>query len=80
MAQMILGGKMFCPDSKTAIGALPNYISDESIENLQPMNANFGIIESLDRRVKNKVERYNQIAIRALDRLKEQLSEYDERG
>ena len=80
MAQMILGGKMFEPSTKTAIGALPNYISDESIEKLQPMNANFGIIESLDRRVKNKVERYNAIAMRALEVLKQQLSEYDERG
>jgi len=78
MAQILLGKKMFEPDSKTAIGALPNYISDESIEKLQPMNANFGIIESLDRRVKNKVERYNAIALRALDVLKEQLSEYSD--
>ena len=73
MAKMLLGEEMFEPDSKTCIGALPLYISDESIEKLQPMNANFGIIDSLDRRIRNKVERYNAIALRALETVKEQL-------
>jgi len=77
MAQMLLGKEMFQPDSKTCIGALPLYISDESIEKLQPMNANFGIIDSLDRRIKNKVERYNTIAQRALETVKEQLLKYN---
>lgn len=78
MAQMLLGKKMFEPDSKTAIGALPLYISDEALEKLQPMNANFGIIDSFDKRIKNKVERYNAIALRALDTLKEQLKNYSD--
>ena len=73
MAKMLLGEEMFEPDSKTCIGALPLYISDESIEKLQPMNANFGIIDSLDKRIRNKVERYNAIALRALETVKEQL-------
>ena len=77
MAKMLLGEDMFEPSSKTAIGALPLYISDESIEKLQPMNANFGIIDSLDRRIKNKVERYNAIALRALETVKEQLLKYN---
>ena len=37
------------------------------------MNANFGIIDSLDKRIRNKVERYNAIALRALETVKEQL-------
>lgn len=77
MAKMLLGEDMFEPDSKTCIGALPLYISDESIEKLQPMNANFGIIDSLDKRIRNKVERYNQIALRALETVKEQLLKYN---
>ena len=77
MAMLIEGREMFQPDMKTAIGSLPLYISDESIEKLQPMNANFGIIESLDKRVKNKVERYNQIALRALEIIKEQVKNYE---
>lgn len=77
MAMQILGKEMFCPDAKTAIGALPLYISNESIEKLQPMNANFGIIESLDERVKNKIERYERIAMRALGIIREQVKSYE---
>ena len=53
----------------TATGALSNYISEGSCSEFQPMNVNFGIIESLDVRIKNKVERYTEIANRALDKL-----------
>ncbi len=78
MAMLINGKPMFEPSSKTAIGSLPLYISNEGIEKLQPMNANFGIIDSLDRRIKNKVERYNAIACRALEIVKEQVDMYEE--
>lgn len=77
MAMMIKGKPMFEPSSKTAIGSLPLYISNEAIENLQPMNANFGIIDSLDRRIKNKVERYNAIASQALDIVRKQVESYE---
>ncbi|MDD6214650.1 MAG: methylenetetrahydrofolate--tRNA-(uracil(54)-C(5))-methyltransferase (FADH(2)-oxidizing) TrmFO [Firmicutes bacterium] len=70
MARMMLGKTMTEPSSKTAIGALPLYISNESIEKLQPMNANFGIIDSLEKRVRNKQERYRIIAENALDIVK----------
>ncbi|MCR4692597.1 MAG: methylenetetrahydrofolate--tRNA-(uracil(54)-C(5))-methyltransferase (FADH(2)-oxidizing) TrmFO [Firmicutes bacterium] len=73
MARKILGKDFFEPNKVTAIGALPLYISDERIEKLQPMNANFGIIESLGERVKSKQERYNKIAQRALGTLKDAL-------
>lgn len=74
MAKMILGEAMFEPDPKTAIGSLPIYIADESKESIQPMNANFGIIESWPTRIKGgKVERYKLIAKRAIDTIKNQL-------
>ena len=75
MAKKLLGEPFFEPDKRTAIGALPLYISDEGIKKFQPMNANFGIIESLDYRVKNKQERYLKIAERALETVKKALSE-----
>lgn len=75
MAKKLLGEPIFEPDAKTAIGSLPLYISDESIKKFQPMNANFGIIASLDYRVKNKQERYLQIAERALETVKNALGE-----
>lgn len=53
--------------SKTAIGALSNYIANTTIANFQPMNVNFGIMDSLDEKIKNKRERYEKISARALD-------------
>ncbi len=73
MAKLLLGEPMYEPDSKTAIGSLPLYISSEAVENLQPMNANFGIIDKLDKRIRNKQERYGEIAKRALVVVKESL-------
>lgn len=74
MAKLILGEEMFEPDPKTAIGSLPIYISDETKDSIQPMNANFGIIESWPERIRGgKVERYKLIAKRAIDTIKAQL-------
>ncbi len=50
----------------TMLGALSNYITDENVVNFQPMGANFGIVTSLDQRIKDKSERYTAISNRAL--------------
>ncbi len=51
----------------TAIGALGLYISDESIENFQPMNINFSIISPLEQRIRKKAEKNLAIANRSLE-------------
>lgn len=78
MARKILGERELYPSSKTCIGALPIYITHPAGSRLEPMNANFGIIDSLDRRVRNKQERYGIIARRALEELRENLKKIDE--
>ena len=50
----------------TAIGALGLYISDESIENFQPMNINFSIIQPLEQRIRKKAEKNLAISNRSL--------------
>lgn len=50
------------------IGALADYISSENI-NFQPMNANFGILPSLDIKIKDKKIRYQNLAKRALEKI-----------
>ena len=50
----------------TAIGALGLYISDETVENFQPMNINFSIISPLEKRIRKKAEKNLAIANRAL--------------
>lgn len=51
----------------TMLGALINYITDESIVDFQPMGANFGIIPSLSERIKDKAQRYTELSNRSLD-------------
>ena len=53
---------------ETMIGALSKYISSEN-DNFQPMNANFGILPSLDERIKDKKLRYEALSKRAMEKL-----------
>ncbi len=52
------------------IGALLDYITDESVENFQPMGANFGILPALDVHIRDKKERYAALSQRSLDYFK----------
>jgi len=51
----------------TMIGALLGYITDNTVENFQPMGANFGILPPLIDKIKDKRERYMALAKRSLD-------------
>lgn len=51
------------------IGALSQYISDESVTNFQPMGANFGILPPIEPKIRDKRERYMALANRALEQL-----------
>ena len=55
---------------ETMCGALANYISTPN-EKFQPMNANFGIVPQLKERIKDKKQKYNILADRAIEKLKE---------
>ena len=66
MAAKALGGPLPDFPRETAIGALAAYISDESVVNFQPMNANFGIMPALGYRVKGKANKNLAIANRSL--------------
>lgn len=57
------GDKIIFSD-ETIIGALAKYISTPN-KDFQPMNANFGILNS-DKKIKNKIERYEYLANRSL--------------
>jgi methylenetetrahydrofolate--tRNA-(uracil-5-)-methyltransferase len=57
----------------TMIGALTDYISDETVSNFQPMGANFGILAPIEPKIRDKKERYKALAQRALTQLSEEL-------
>ena len=67
MAAKVQGRELPDFPKTTAIGALGLYVSDESIENFQPMNINFSIIQPLDKRIKKKAEKNLAIANRSLE-------------
>lgn len=50
----------------TMLGALSEYISDESVKNFQPMGANFGVLPPIEPKIRDKKERYAAFAERAL--------------
>ena len=60
--------KIIFPE-ETMIGALSKYIATPN-ENFQPMNANFGILPSLDEKIKDKKLKYTKLSDRALEKLK----------
>lgn len=55
----------------TMLGALSEYISDETVKNFQPMGANFGILPPIEPKIKDKRLRYAALAERALNALDE---------
>lgn len=67
MARKLMGKQPLKLPSETMLGALSAYISDETVENFQPMGANMGILPDIGERIKDKQQRYQVIADRALE-------------
>lgn len=66
-ANKIFGKEPLVLPEFTMIGALLSYICDSSVKNFQPMGANFGVLPPLDKKIKDKRERYAALAERSLD-------------
>jgi len=58
------------PPETTMIGGLLIYITTADIENFQPMNANFGLLPPLEKRIKGKKERRKFLANKAIGDMK----------
>lgn len=69
-ANEFYGKEEFYLPIENMTGALANYISTPN-EKFQPMNANFGIVPGLEKRIKDKKEKYTILADRAISKLKE---------
>ncbi|MBQ8451406.1 MAG: methylenetetrahydrofolate--tRNA-(uracil(54)-C(5))-methyltransferase (FADH(2)-oxidizing) TrmFO [Clostridia bacterium] len=76
LAGKILGKTLAIIPKTTIIGAITNYITTASADNFQPMNANFGILPSLDVKIKDKSlkkQAYSKRAISDMKKFKESL-------
>ena len=51
---------------ETMLGALMNYLNTAAPKHFQPMNANFGLLPPLERKVRSRRERYALLSDRAL--------------
>lgn len=59
---------VFPPD--TALGSMAHYITTADFRHFQPMNANFGLFPPLESRIKNKKEKNEAFANRALEKIR----------
>ena len=66
LARQLLGMEPVDFTRLTAIGALAHHVA-HATGDFQPMNANFGLIEPYEKRIRNKQERYGAISARALN-------------
>jgi methylenetetrahydrofolate--tRNA-(uracil-5-)-methyltransferase len=73
MARLINNEKLLILPKTTILGALTQYISDESHEKFQPINSNWGIIESIElpkKERKNKKLKAELLSNRSIEYLK----------
>ena len=75
LARRLKGEPRLNLPKETMLNALCAYISDESVEDFQPMGANMGLLPPLDVRIKDKRQRYEMMAERALTALQNSLRE-----
>lgn len=68
-AQDLKGEPAVTLEADTAIGALAQYVSNESITGFQPMNVNYGILRDLGLRIRDKKEKAEQYAARSFEAL-----------
>ncbi|UTL74346.1 FADH(2)-oxidizing methylenetetrahydrofolate--tRNA-(uracil(54)-C(5))-methyltransferase TrmFO [Bacillus halotolerans] len=66
-AKLVLGEDLVTFPQETAIGSMAHYITTTNQKNFQPMNANFGLLKDLPVKIKNKKERNEQYANRAIE-------------
>ena len=66
-ANKLLGKEEVILPDYTMMGAISRYISDPTVENFQPMGANFGVLPPLPEKIRDKKERYAALAARSIE-------------
>ena len=66
LSRMLAGEPPVVPPPTTMLGALYRYLREADPAHFQPMNANFGLVDELPDRVKDKRVKREKIAERAL--------------
>ena len=66
LARILRGEEPLVPPPTTMLGALYRYLRDADPKHFQPMNANFGLLDPLERVPRDKAKKKLQLAERAL--------------
>ncbi|QQE76120.1 FADH(2)-oxidizing methylenetetrahydrofolate--tRNA-(uracil(54)-C(5))-methyltransferase TrmFO [Brevibacillus composti] len=66
-ARLAKGEELLVLPPETIMGSMARYITTTDPNNFQPMNANFGLVPELGKRIRNKREKNEKLAERALD-------------
>jgi methylenetetrahydrofolate--tRNA-(uracil-5-)-methyltransferase len=66
LSRMLAGDEPVLPPPTTMLGALYRYLREADPRHFQPMNANFGLVDELPARVKDKRRKKELLAERAL--------------
>lgn len=66
-ARLAKGEELLVLPPETVIGSMARYITTADSKHFQPMNANFGLVPELPERIRNKREKNEKLAERALD-------------
>ena len=69
LSRMLAGEPPVVPPPSTMLGALYRYLREADPAHFQPMNANFGLVDELPERVKDKRVKREKIAERALSEM-----------
>jgi methylenetetrahydrofolate--tRNA-(uracil-5-)-methyltransferase len=67
MSRLLAGEEPVLPPTTTMLGALYRYLREADPKHFQPMNANFGLVDDLPMRVKDKRAKKEMLAARALN-------------
>ena len=66
LSRLLAGDEPVVPPTTTMLGALYRYLREADPRHFQPMNANFGLVDDLGMRVKDKRAKKEKLAERAL--------------
>lgn len=66
-AKLALGQDLAVLPAETTLGSMAQYITTADFKHFQPMNANFGLLPKLAQKIRNKKEKNEALAQRALD-------------
>ncbi|TVX93987.1 FADH(2)-oxidizing methylenetetrahydrofolate--tRNA-(uracil(54)-C(5))-methyltransferase TrmFO [Paenibacillus agilis] len=69
-ARVALGKECVTLPKESALGSMAQYITTADSKHFQPMNANFGLFPALETRIRNKKDKNDALAQRALESIR----------